>query len=261
MVEFFGSRAVIGGKPAIIGTLVDITEIMRLNRLLKVLNSINKLIVHERNKKSLLEKACKELSNLEGYSAVTICLVEDKKITPVSSSGNSDVLEVHKNCTLINEVAKCKISVTRSLDECRNCPLYEEMKDNSKWVLSTPMFADGEVKGILTIYFVSDITKEEEELLRTMANDLAFAMRAIELDELKRKAYEQIEHNIEQYAILIDHIRNPLAAIIGIAEMEMKNETAAKIIEQARRIEEVLVRLDKGWLKSEQIRKFLREYP
>ena len=35
-------------------------------------------------------------------------------------------------------------------------------------------------------------------------------------ETVKRKALEQIEKNIEQFAILGDHIRNPLAVIVGL---------------------------------------------
>jgi len=36
-------------------------------------------------------------------------------------------------------------------------------------------------------------TDKEIEILQTLANNLAFAVKAIDLNELKRKAYEQIK--------------------------------------------------------------------
>jgi two-component system response regulator len=94
-----------------------------------------------------------------------------------------------------------------------------------------------------------------------MAEDLAFGIKAIELDKLRRRAYKQIEHNIEQFAILVDHIRNPLAAIYSLAELRVRDpDVAERIIEQVRRIDEIIGRLDKGWLESEEIRKFLKKY-
>jgi len=57
------------------------------------------------------------------------------------------------------------------------------------------MVVDGEVKGVITIYLESErkIDEKEMEMLKTMADDLAFAIKSLELDELKRKAYKQIE--------------------------------------------------------------------
>ena len=70
---------------------------------------------------------------------------------------------------------------------------------------------------------------------------------------------ERLEKNIEEYAILVDHIRNPLAIITGTAELEISNEDVKRTIDDAaRRIEEVVERHDRGWLESEQIRNFLR---
>ncbi len=86
----------------------------------------------------------------------------------------------------------------------------------------------------------------------------------LELEKAKLKAFEQIERNIENYAILVDQIRNPLAIISGITEMKLdgKNrelrELREVIMDAVKRIEDVVSKLDKGWLESETIRDFLR---
>jgi nitrogen-specific signal transduction histidine kinase len=41
----------------------------------------------------------------------------------------------------------------------------------------------------------------------------------VELERMKKDAYEQIEKNIEQFAILGDHIRNPVSVIIGFCDL------------------------------------------
>ncbi|RLI75326.1 hypothetical protein DRP05_14990 [Archaeoglobales archaeon] len=124
------------------------------------------------------------------------------------------------------------------------------------------MVVDGEVKGVITIYLESErkIDEKEMEMLKTMADDLAFAIKSLELDELKRKAYKQIEKNIEQLAVLVDHIRNPLSAIMALAELKADRETAGQIIKQVERINNIIKRLDEGWIESEKIREFLRKY-
>ncbi len=67
----------------------DMTELMRLNRLLNAINNINKLMIHQKDKQKLLEKACKELASLEDYFIVTICLVEDDGIKPLAVAGET----------------------------------------------------------------------------------------------------------------------------------------------------------------------------
>jgi PAS domain S-box-containing protein len=240
----------------------EMTELIRLNKLLNAINNIGKLIVHENEKLTLLQKACRELASLEEYSTVTINLIEDGKIVPVSVIGKERTLEMQRECEMIKRVAKYGVMVASSVDDCKGCVMHSMIKE-FKQVLFFPMIVDNEVKGVLTLYLATEkrLSEKEIELLQTMANDLAFAVKTIELDELKRKAFEQIERNIEQFAILVDQIRNPLAAIVGLAELKIDNgDVAEKIIEQARRIENLANWLEKGWLESEEVREFLKKH-
>jgi signal transduction histidine kinase len=78
------------------------------------------------------------------------------------------------------------------------------------------------------------------------------------MEEIEAKAFQQIGKNIEQLAILGDHIRNPLAVIVGIADLD-GGPTSASIIEQARIIDRIITQLDRGWIESEKIREYLRK--
>ena len=79
------------------------------------------------------------------------------------------------------------------------------------------------------------------------------------MEELKKKAFTQIDKNIEQFAILNDQIRNPLTLLMIYAE-EMENPDEEKILEQITRIDQLVDKLDKGLLESEKVRGFLRRY-
>ncbi|MDD1657092.1 MAG: PAS domain S-box protein [Methanomicrobiales archaeon] len=78
-------------------------------------------------------------------------------------------------------------------------------------------------------------------------------------EEIERKAFAQIDKNIEQLAILGDHIRNPLAVIVGIADLDA-GPTSDKIIHQARIIDRIITQLDRGWIESSKIREYLRKH-
>jgi len=80
-----------------------------------------------------------------------------------------------------------------------------------------------------------------------------------QMEAAKRQALEQIEKNIEQFAILGDHIRNPLAVIVGLSSMA-PGDITDKIILQAREIDRIVTQLDKGWIESENVRGFIRKY-
>ena len=75
-------------------------------------------------------------------------------------------------------------------------------------------------------------------------------------EQLKNGGVAQIEQNMEQFQTLNDQIRNPLQAILGYLQL---GDPAyhPKIIHQVREIDNLVVRLDKGWVESEKVRSFL----
>ena len=75
--------------------------------------------------------------------------------------------------------------------------------------------------------------------------------------ERRRKAYLQIDRNIEHFAILIDEIRNPASVILHHASCCPKG-CSDNIMKQAERIESIVMNLERGWLGSEKVRAFLK---
>jgi hypothetical protein len=75
-------------------------------------------------------------------------------------------------------------------------------------------------------------------------------------EEGRGRAYGQIGHNIGQFAILVDSIRNPLTVIVGVADTS-EGEKMRLIAEQAERIESIIKQLDAGWIESEKVRQSL----
>jgi len=77
---------------------------------------------------------------------------------------------------------------------------------------------------------------------------------------LRQQAFEQIQRNIEQFAVLGDHIRQPLQVTLGRAELLDDEEAAAIIRSQVERINGYIKQLDRGWVESRKIREFLRQH-
>ncbi|MDD4254023.1 MAG: PAS domain S-box protein [Methanofollis sp.] len=81
----------------------------------------------------------------------------------------------------------------------------------------------------------------------------------IERQKKEAEAFRQIEKNMEQFAILNDHIRNPLQVILGLACLY--DETVGdRIATEVREIDALVNGLDQGWLQSEKIRAVLRRH-
>ncbi|SCL76682.1 sensory histidine kinase AtoS [Methanoculleus chikugoensis] len=79
-------------------------------------------------------------------------------------------------------------------------------------------------------------------------------------ERLRQRAFEQIERNIEQFAILGDHIRQPLQVILGMTELIDDGGATGRIREQVDRINGYITALDRGWIESRQVREFLRRH-
>lgn len=79
-------------------------------------------------------------------------------------------------------------------------------------------------------------------------------------EKLRQQAFTQIERNIEQFAVLGDHIRQPLQVTLGWTELLDDRETAAIIRNQVERINDYIRQLDQGWVESREIRAFLRRH-
>ncbi len=77
-------------------------------------------------------------------------------------------------------------------------------------------------------------------------------------DTIRQQAYTQIEHNMEQFAILGDHVRHPLQVIMARADLMDDEKAATSIRDQVRRINDIVRQLDAGWVESRAIREFLR---
>ncbi|NPV50234.1 MAG: PAS domain S-box protein [Candidatus Methanofastidiosum sp.] len=78
---------------------------------------------------------------------------------------------------------------------------------------------------------------------------------------MKKKVKKQIDENIEYFAHLIDHIRNPLAILSGFIQVKVEEgETKERLLRQVDRIEEIIKMLDKGWMDTEDTKKFLKKY-
>ena len=72
----------------------------------------------------------------------------------------------------------------------------------------------------------------------------------------EREGISRLEKNMEEFQVLNDHIRNPLQIIAALTNLDA-GPNAEKILAQVAIIDELVTRLDKGWVESEKIRSFL----
>ncbi|WAI02618.1 PAS domain-containing protein [Methanogenium organophilum] len=77
------------------------------------------------------------------------------------------------------------------------------------------------------------------------------------LENMKKEAFIQIDKNMEQFAVLNDHIRNPLQVILSIIDLECSDEVTEKILPYIKEIDNLINNLDNGWIESEKVRNMI----
>lgn len=79
------------------------------------------------------------------------------------------------------------------------------------------------------------------------------------LENMKKEAFLQIDKNMEQFAVLNDHVRNPLQVILSIVSLE-SDEAAEKIMPYIKEIDNLVKGLDNGWIESEKVRNMIARH-
>lgn len=99
----------------------------------------------------------------------------------------------------------------------------------------------------------SHLSIQGEEFTCIFARDMT---ETVEMREREKEALRQIEENLLSLAILNDHIRNPLTVISATADLH-EDDSREVILSQVDQIDEIVRKLDQGWLESAKIREFL----
>ncbi len=209
-----------------------VTDLKRFNELLRVINSVTKLVVREKRKERLLEAIAREIVMFYDYKSSIVVDSDLNVITAVNAK-----LE-HVEC--FSKAIKSK-----------NVEICNIARD---FLVAVPITYGEKVYGVLALTSIRYPDWEEIRLLETLASDIAFALEYIELEEEKKKIYDQINKNIEQLARVVDRIRNPVAIIAGLAETKIESrEVVEEILEQVRRIDELCNEIERCWIKSEEL--------
>ncbi len=266
-LNVFSAPLEVAGRPyAFLSIIEDITE-RKLNekRLkdaleqLKILRSVDLGIIEGKSIEEVVGEITEALKQKIGCDLVCISALEmDLSVENICSllKDRRKIEDLKKR----EEKGIVRVESIAKLDNLFEIEV-ELLKAGMKRYILIPLIARDEEVGVLLIVSKKRMSEESIYFMRQIAGQLAIALHEAILYKMRRKAFKQIEQNIEEFAILVDHIRNPLAIILGTAELQIDDEEVRKIIEDAvDKIEDTITRLDMGWLKSEEVRNFLKRY-
>lgn len=168
---------------------------------------------------------------------------------------------------ILNEVVAERFG--RSVQELTGTPVYDyfspevaaRRKEIVGEVFSTgrPVRFVDEREGRVLYNSLFPVADAEGNVVRVavLSYDITEQRRS---EEMRRQAFTQIEQNMEQFAILGDHIRLPLQVILATSELLDDEQASERIRKQVWRINDIIRQLDRGWVESREIREFLRRH-
>ena len=97
---------------------------------------------------------------------------------------------------------------------------------------------------------------EGDEVTTVLGISRDITGRVLLEQEMGKKGIGRIEKNMEQFQVLNDQIRNPLQIIASLTSLD-NGPGSERILKQVAVINDLVDRLDKGWVESEKVRSFL----
>ncbi len=185
------------------------TEIVRMNRILRMLSDTNQALIHIKEENILLNEVCRIIVEVGGYRLAWVGFAEyddEKTLRPVARAGiESGYIESAKITWADNErgrgpggvaVRTGKPSIIRHIQTDPAFAPWREaaIKQGYKSIVALPLINEGVTLGALGIYSseCDAFDTKEVEILNEMTADLAFGINALRIRAKRDQAEEKL---------------------------------------------------------------------
>lgn len=214
------------GEPAVIGTLLDITdrkrherEANKANRALKVFSECNQMLVRTQDEAELLNEVCRILVEDGGYLLAWVGLAEQdqkKTVRPVAQAGYEegylDTVDITWADTQRGRgptgtaIRTGQPVIAKDILTDPNFAPWrtEAIKRGYAASISLPLFASGAPLGALNIYAKEQdaFDAREVRLLKELSDDLAYGMVTLRTRVKQKQAEERIRRQLTHLSAL-----------------------------------------------------------
>ncbi len=198
-------------------------KLRHINFVLHALRKIHRLIIVEKNRDRLIQGICDNLAVTSGYCCVWMVLV-DSAGRYMNSTGSGLGEEFRSLCTLLKKnqfvpcaqkaLARGDVVLTKSSrTACDTCPLAGHYGTHA--AMTVRMKHKDRIYGVLTVTVSGESTDNPEEygLLQEIAEDIAFALHNLDMEEAHRFSEEALEKSEQKYLALVENISEVLYAV------------------------------------------------
>jgi PAS domain S-box-containing protein len=210
--EIFGSRTVYRGAPALMGTMVNISErkeaekeINRLSRLYHFTSRMNEFMLKSETQQDIYSNACEIAVNIGKFQMAWIGSFDDKndRITPIAWSGHEDgffnainVSGTKVSASSIPSARAIQQKIHFYYNDIANDPeipdsIKQEMVKRKYFSgVSLPIFIDGKIVAAMVLlmsepFFFND---EEIRLLRGVTDNITYAQDKIRIRQQQNRS-------------------------------------------------------------------------
>ncbi len=204
----------------------DITEIKRteedlrhLNNVIRSIRGVNRLINRHHDKERLVQEICTHLIETRGYRNVWIGILGNGgKLASISEAGigpDGRPLSERKKQETLNEwglsVLENKgVSMKHGVITMTDCPLLDHYEEAG--IMATRLEYAGKVYGLISVSIPSTLPAdlEEQQLFGELAEDVSFALHAIEIENDREQKSSILERKACQLELLVRHHKDGL---------------------------------------------------
>ena len=207
----------------------------RINKVLFAIRSVNQLIITEKGRARLIERACDFLIETRGYYRAWIALMdENRRFITAAQAGLGDSFSSVVEMMRQGDFTPCAQNALEQsgivmVEDCASahadCPLVETGASGAGMTIR--LEHGPRVYGILCVYTSPETATDADEqlLFREVAGDIAYGLHGIELEEQRKTAEAKTEKERRYTADIVAMVPDSLVVVDKDLRIKMANRT------------------------------------
>ena len=221
------------GKPVVKdGTVTEIQCVMRdiserkeaekrvthLNAILRAVRNVNQLITRENDREKLVRGICERLVATRGYTDAWVALLDEHgEVKTCAEAADEDDVTLTAELLQQGKLPACGrqaldtgevVVVETPREQCEVCPVADSYGGQRGMAIRLEF--QGHVYGVVGVSSPFVDRKQEKELLRDVAGDIALGLHNIEAEEERRRTEEQLRRSEGKFRRIFEASPDPV---------------------------------------------------